>query len=50
MNIRQALIDRFGPQGSKKNPGPTFGFGGDTWAALAVGATYIDTKVNKPVC
>lgn len=35
-NIRQALIDIYGEQGTKKNPGGTFGISGDKWAALAV--------------
>lgn len=35
-NIRQALIDRLGPQGTKKNPGPTYGMRSHLWAALAV--------------
>lgn len=43
-NIRQALIDRFGEQGTKKNPGPTYGFAKDTWAALAVGVTWWDNR------
>ena len=42
-NIRQALIDRFGPPGTKKEPGLTYGFKRDIWAALAVGVTYYDT-------
>jgi hypothetical protein len=35
-NVRQALIDRLGPQGTKKAPGPTFGIKSHEWAALAV--------------
>jgi hypothetical protein len=35
-NIRQALLDIYGPQGTKKNPGKTYGVKGDEWAALAV--------------
>ena len=35
-NIRQALIDKLGPQGTKKNPGPTYGISKDIWSALAV--------------
>lgn len=43
-NIRQALLDRYGPGrqlaiGTKKNPGPLYGMAGDCWAALAVGVT-----------
>lgn len=41
-NIRQALIDRYGPPGNKKSPGPTYGISGDMWAALAVATAYSD--------
>lgn len=41
-NIRAALIDIYGKPGTKKDPGPTFGFTKDTWAALAVGHTFIE--------
>lgn len=41
-NIRQALIDRFGPVGTKKNPGWFYGFKKDIWSAYAVGITYLD--------
>lgn len=37
-NIRQALIDRFGAPGTKKNPGPTYGVKSHAWSALAVAA------------
>ncbi len=40
--IRQALIDRIGPQGTKKAPGPTFGIAGHLWAALACAITAAD--------
>lgn len=43
-NIRQALIDRFGEVGTKKNPGWFYGFKGDIWQAYAVGVTYYDLK------
>ena len=39
-NIRQALIDEYGPAGTKKAPGPTYGISGDMWAALAVATAY----------
>ena len=35
-NVRRAILDRVGPQGTKKNPGPTYGFKKDEWAALGV--------------
>lgn len=38
-NIRQALIDLLGPQGTKKQPGPTYGVRSHAWAALAVAVT-----------
>lgn len=41
-NIRQALIDRFGQVGIKKNPGWFYGFKKDIWSAYAVGITYLD--------
>lgn len=41
-NIRQALLDRFGPQGTKKAPGPLYGVKSHAWAALAVAVTVAD--------
>ncbi len=35
-NIRQALLDLVGEQGTKKRPGPTYGLRSHTWAALGV--------------
>jgi hypothetical protein len=43
-NIRQALIDRFGPVGTKKAPGPLFGISNHRWAALAVAVTAFDLE------
>ena len=43
-NIRQALIDRFGPVGTKKNPGPLAGISKHRWPALAVAVTACDLK------
>lgn len=41
-NIRQALIDRFGVVGTKKNQGYFYGFKSDIWQSHAVAVTYID--------
>ena len=41
-NIRQALIDRFGIVGTKKEPGYFYGFANDIWSAYSVGITYLD--------
>lgn len=43
-NVRQALIDMFGPGkglaiGKAKTPGPLYGVSGDAWSALAVAVT-----------
>jgi len=42
-NIRQALIDRFGPPGTKKAPGGTYGISRDAWSALGIAVTFADT-------
>lgn len=49
-NVRQALIDRYGPGkelavGRKASPGPLYGVSGDVWAALAVAVTVADAMV-----
>ena len=38
-NIRQALIDKLGPVGTKKAPGPLYGVTSHAWAAVAVAVT-----------
>jgi hypothetical protein len=43
-NIRQALLDKLGPPGTKKAPGPTHGVKSHAWAALAVAVTVHDTQ------
>jgi len=45
-NIRQALIDRLGPPGTKKKPGATYGITGDLWSALAVAVTFAATRLT----
>lgn len=49
-NIRQALLDRFGPTkeraiGNKAAPGPLYGIKSHCWSALAVAVTWWD--LNK---
>lgn len=46
-NIRQALIDRFGAPGTKKNPGGTYGISKDVWSALAIAVTFADKQSEK---
>jgi len=47
-NIRQALIDRFGPPGVKSAPGLTYGISKDLWSALAIAVTYSDKQGLDP--
>ena len=46
-NIRQALIDRLGECGTKKNPGPLYGVKKDLWAALALAVTWADLHNSR---
>jgi hypothetical protein len=41
-NVRQALIDRFGPVGTKKKPGKLYGVATHFWAALGVAVYSAD--------
>ena len=48
-NVRQALLDRYGPGreiaiGTKRAQGPLYGVSADVWAALAVGVTFQDRQ------
>jgi hypothetical protein len=38
-HVRQALLDRFGPVGTKAKPGPLYGVTSHAWAALGVAVT-----------
>lgn len=46
-NVRQALIDRFGPPGTKGKPGALYGIKSHGWAALAVAVTAWDLRQGK---
>ncbi len=48
-NIRQVLIDKVGPQGTKKAPGPTYQVHGHEFSALAVAVTWAELSVTRPV-
>ena len=41
-NVRRALIDRFGPVGTKKKPGKLYGVATHYWAALGVAVYSAD--------
>lgn len=41
-NVSQALMDRFGVKGTKKNPGALYGVRGGEWAALGVALTFAE--------
>lgn len=48
-NVRQALLDRYGPgrqkaMGTKAKPGPLYGVRKDVWAALGVAVTFMDRQ------
>lgn len=46
-NIRQALIDRLGRPGTKRNPGVTYGISGHAWQALAIAVYAEDVLLQK---
>jgi hypothetical protein len=48
-NIRQALLDKLGPVGTKREPGPCYGIKSDLWSALAVAVTFVETKAGALV-
>lgn len=45
-NIRQALIDKHGSPGTKKNKGKTYGISGHLWSALAIADYAISHHPN----
>lgn len=46
-NIRQALLDKVGPPGVKRAPGPTYGVKSHAWAALGVAVTAAETEAPQ---
>ncbi len=46
-NVREALMDRIGPQGMKRAPGPTYGIKTHLWAALALAIYAHDTRQER---
>jgi hypothetical protein len=49
VNVRQALLDRFGgksAKGTMAKPGPLYGIANDAWSALAIAVTYADNPVR----
>lgn len=44
-NVMQALKDKLGDVGTKKNPGPLYGISKHAWAALAVGVFAAETRL-----
>ena len=44
-HIRQALLDKFGPVGTKKAPGTLYGCKSHAWAALGVAVTALETRL-----
>lgn len=47
-NIRQALIDKYGKPGTRKEPGLLYGIHSHLWSALAI-ATYVTEREAKAV-
>jgi len=46
-NVKAALIEKFGPVGTKKKPGPFYGVSGHVWSAAGVAVTYADQQAAK---
>ena len=49
-NIRQALLDMLGPQGTKRAPGPLYGVKSHAWSALAVAVVAAHQLERNKVC
>lgn len=48
-DVNAALVEMFGPVGTKKNPGPLWGVKSHAWAALGVAVTAQDMIDNPSV-
>jgi hypothetical protein len=46
-NVRQALLDKLGPVGTKSHPGPCYGIASHLWSALAVAVTAFEVERTK---
>ena len=46
-NIRQALIDKYGAVGTKKNQGILYGVSKDVWSAIAINVTFHETQEKQ---
>jgi hypothetical protein len=46
-NIRQALVDKYGEPGTKKDPGKTYGLKSHLWSAFAVATFVSETEFKE---
>jgi len=46
-NIRQALIDKYGAPGTKREPGLTYGLKSHLWSAFALATFVSETQTEK---
>lgn len=46
-NVRQALIDKYGPPGTKKAPGITYGLRSHLWQAFAIATFISETTLSQ---
>lgn len=48
-NVIQALKDRFGPKGTKKQPGATYKLSSHSWQAYAIAVYFLDTLKEREI-
>lgn len=46
-SMNQALKDKLGGKGTKKDPGPLYGVRSHIWSALAVAVTWVETQGDR---